>query len=305
MFSQKRKVVLAVVFLMPALTVLTVFKFIPSFMVLINSFQKWGLVGFQKWVGLKNFEMLLHDPFFWQAMGNTFWYSFLSISIGITVALLAALLISSTNGPLASLLKFAVFTPVVISLVPASVVWKWLYNPSAGFFNFVLSLLHLPTLRWLEEPSGIFFGHGPSLALLSVVIMAVWKSFGYNTIILYAGLKSINRSVYEAAAIDGAGAWTVFWRITLPLLAPSLFYVYLTSFIISFQVFAPIWIMTGPPPGGPMGTTNVLVYYLYQKGVEDFNIGYASAVAIALLLVVGLLTVLQKVFIERRIYYEV
>jgi len=273
-------------------------------MVFINSFQKWGLVGFQEWVGLRNFQMLLKDPFFWQALTNTFWYSLLSISLGITIALLSALLINASKEPWASILKFAVFTPVVISLVPASVVWKWLYNPSAGFLNFLLSLLHLPTLRWLEEPSGIFFGHGPSLALLSVVIMSIWKSFGYNTIILYAGLKSINRSVYEAAAIDGADAWIVFWKITLPLLAPSLFYVYLTSFIISFQVFAPIWIMTGPPPGGPMGTTNVLVYYLYQKGVEDFNVGYASAVAIALLAVVGLLTVLQKVFIERKIHYE-
>ncbi len=301
---ERLKTVKAASFLAPALVILLVFKLLPSLMVFVNSFQKWGLVGFQEWVGLRNFTMLLKDPFFYQALSNTFWYSFLSISLGITLALATAMLINSLKGFWAAVLKFSVFAPVVISLVPASVVWKWFYNPSAGFLNYLLTLIGLEPLAWLQEPRGVFFGYGPSLALLSVVIMAVWKSFGYNTIILYAGLKSINRSVYEAAALDGAGPWTVFRRITLPLLAPSLFYVYLTSFIISFQVFAPIWIMTGPPPGGPMGTTNVLVYYLYQKGIEDFNIGYASAVAIALLTVVGILTVLQKYLIERRIYYE-
>ncbi|MEO0169123.1 MAG: sugar ABC transporter permease, partial [candidate division WOR-3 bacterium] len=202
-------------------------------------------------------------------------------------------------------IKFVVFIPVVISLIPASIVWKWIYNPSSGFLNYLLMVFGLEPLKWLQEHRGIFFGYGPSLALLSVVIMSIWKSFGYNTLILYAGLKSIDKSVYEAAEIDGANSWRVFKDITLPLLSPSLFYVYITSFITSFQVFAPIWVMTGPPPGGPLGTTNVLVYYLYQKGVEDFNIGYASAVAIALLFVVGILTLVQKIFIEKRVYYEI
>ncbi len=290
-------------FLLPAFTILAIFKVLPSAMVFINSFQKWGLVGFERWVGFQNYMILVRDPFFWKALTNTFWYSFLSISIGITISLMVAVAIS--NSRIEGFMKFIIFMPVVISLIPASVVWKWLYNPSSGFINYVLSLFNLPTLKWLEEPSGIFFGHGPSLAMLSVVIMSIWKSFGYNTIILYAGLKSIDGSVYEAAEIDGADKITVFRKITLPLLSPSLFYVYLASFVTSFQVFAPIWVMTGPPPGGPMGTTNVIVYYLYQKGIEDFNIGYASAVAIALLLVVGILTVIQKVFIERMVYYEI
>ena len=289
-------------FLAPAMFILIPFKLVPTVMVFFNSFQKWGLVGFERWIGFQNYLKLLHDPFFWKAFVNTFWYSFLSISIGITLALIVALIIE--NSRISGFLKFLVFMPVVISLIPASVVWKWLYNPSSGFINYALSILGLPKLRWLEEPSGIFFGYGPSLAMLSVVIMSVWKSFGYNTIILYAGLKSIDRSVYEAAIIDGAGGSTIFWKITLPLLSPSLFYVYITSFIISFQVFAPIWVMTGPPPGGPLGTTNVIVYYLYQKGIEDFSIGYASAVAIALLAVIGILTLLQKFFIERKVYYE-
>jgi ABC-type sugar transport systems, permease components len=293
----------AVLFLLPALLIIFTFKLIPTLMVFVNSFQKWGLVGFEKWVGLKNYITLLQDPFFYQALINTFWYSLLSITLSIVISLITALVMA--NSRVSGFLKFLVFMPVVISLIPASVVWKWIYNPSAGFLNYLLSLFGLEGLKWLQEYRGIFFGYGPSLALFSVVVMSVWKSFGYNTIIIYAGLKSIDRSVYEAAEIDGAKPLTVFKDITLPLLSPYLFYVYLTSFISTFQVFAPVWIMTGPPPGSPLGTTNVIVYYLYQKGIEDFNIGYASAVAIALLAVVGLLTALQKIFIEKRVYYEV
>ncbi|MEO0149648.1 MAG: sugar ABC transporter permease [candidate division WOR-3 bacterium] len=291
-----------VLFLLPALLVLGIFRFIPSFMVFINSFQKWGLIGFEKWVGFENYLKLINDPFFWNALVNTFWYSLLSISISIILSLgVASIMLNSRIG---GVIKFVVFIPVVISLIPASIVWKWIYNPSSGFLNYLLMVFGLEPLKWLQEHRGIFFGYGPSLALLSVVIMSIWKSFGYNTLILYAGLKSIDKSVYEAAEIDGANSWRVFKDITLPLLSPSLFYVYITSFITSFQVFAPIWVMTGPPPG-PLGTTNVLVYYLYQKGVEDFNIGYASAVAIALLFVVGILTLVQKIFIEKRVYYEI
>ncbi|MEO0193508.1 MAG: sugar ABC transporter permease [candidate division WOR-3 bacterium] len=292
-----------VLFLLPALLVLGIFRFIPSFMVFINSFQKWGLIGFEKWVGFENYLKLINDPFFWNALVNTFWYSLLSISISIILSLgVASIMLNSRIG---GVIKFVVSIPVVISLIPASIVWKWIYNPSSGFLNYLLMVFGLEPLKWLQEHRGIFFGYGPSLALLSVVIMSIWKSFGYNTLILYAGLKSIDKSVYEAAEIDGANSWRVFKDITLPLLSPSLFYVYITSFITSFQVFAPIWVMTGPPPGGPLGTTNVLVYYLYQKGVEDFNIGYASAVAIALLFVVGILTLVQKIFIEKRVYYEI
>ncbi len=290
------------IFLLPALLIIFTFKLIPTVMVFINSFQKWGLVGFERWVGLKNYINLLQDPFFYQALINTFWYSLLSITLSIAISLMAALIM--VNSRIGGFLKFIVFLPVVISLIPASTVWKWIYNPSAGFLNYLLISLGLQPLNWLQDYRGIFFGHGPSLALFSVVIMSVWKSFGYNTIILYSGLNSIDKSVYEAAEIDGAKPLVVFKDITLPLLSPYLFYVYLTSFVSSFQVFAPIWVMTGPPPGSPLGTTNVVVYYLYQKGIEDFNIGYASAVAIALLAVVGLLTALQKIFIEKRVYYE-
>jgi len=292
----------AVLFLLPALLIIFIFKFVPTVMVLVNSFQKWGLVGFERWVGLKNYITLIQDPFFYQALINTFWYSFLSITLSIVVSMIAALIM--VNSRIGGFMKFLVFMPVVISLIPASVIWKWIYHPSAGFLNYLFTLLGFKPLNWLQEYRGIFFGYGPSLALFSVVIMSVWKSFGYNAIILYAGLKSIDRSVYEAAEIDGAKPLTIFKDITLPLLSPYLFYVYLTSFISSFQVFAPVWIMTGPPPGSPLGTTNVIVYYLYQKGIEDFNIGYASAVAIALLAVVGLLTAIQKIFIEKRVHYE-
>ncbi|MDY6787950.1 MAG: sugar ABC transporter permease, partial [candidate division WOR-3 bacterium] len=183
-----------------------------------------------------------------------------------------------------------------------------------GVANYFLQLIGLNPLQWLQEPRGIFemmfqtelplLLKGPSLALFSLSIMTVWKSLGYNIIIFLAGLQNIPGHYYESASIDGANKWQSFRHITLPLLSPTTFYVLLMTTIMSFKVFAPVWMMTGPPPGGPLGTTNVIVYYLFDKAFNFLKYGYATAVAFILFVIILALTVIQKKYGERNVHYE-
>ena len=182
-----------------------------------------------------------------------------------------------------------------------------------GLANHLLTLVGLPPQHWLEEWRGIFemllgvelpgILKGPSLALVSVMIMSIWKGLGYNVVIFLAGLQNIPKHYYEAAKIDGANSVQCFFNITLPMLSPTTFYVLIMTTITSFQVFAPVWMMTGPPPGAPLGTTNVLVYHLYDNAFNFSRYGYASAVAFVLFILVLGLTILQKVYGERMVHY--
>lgn len=300
--------------LFPALTLLLIFRVLPILYAFRLSFYDWGIAGEKGFVGLTNFKILFQDPFFWQALINTFYYTLSAVPLSIIFSLIVAL---SLNQGLRGLgiYRTAYFLPVVTSIVAVSVVWKWLYDPGRGLFNYFLGLIGLGPLRWLEEPRGIFemilgrdlpyLLQGPSLALFSLVLMSVWKSLGYNVVIFLAGLKNIPGDYYDAAKVDGAGRWAIFRHVTLPLLSPTTFFVTIMTTIVSFQVFAPVWTMTGPPPGGPLGTTNVLVYYLYQKGFEEYQVGYGSAIALVLFLLILAVTLFQRLYLEKRVYYEV
>jgi multiple sugar transport system permease protein len=210
------------------------------------------------------------------------------------------------------------FLPVVTSLVAVSVVWKWIFHPRLGLLNYVIDLMGGKPLHWLEEPRGVFelaagaagwgwwpdWLSGPSLALVAVIIVSVWRGIGYNIVIFLAGLQNIPDEYYEAARIDGASPRQAFWRITWPLLSPTTFYVLLSTTIVSFQVFTQIYLMTGPPIGGPMGTTKVTVYYLFEKGFDaGGNMGYASAVALILFAIILTLTLIQRRLVEQRVHY--
>jgi multiple sugar transport system permease protein len=170
---------------------------------------------------------------------------------------------------------------------------------------------------WLREPRGIFemilsplgirlpgLLGGPSLALVALMIVSVWKSIGYNTVLFLAGLENIPNEYYEAARLDGAGAWGSFRHVTWPLLSPTTYYVLIMSTIVSFQTFALVYVMTPPPGGGPLGTTNLLVFYLYQKAFDRFDIGYASALSVFLFVVLLGLTIIQRQLAGRRVVYE-
>uniref|UniRef100_A0A7C2P076 Sugar ABC transporter permease n=1 Tax=candidate division WOR-3 bacterium TaxID=2052148 RepID=A0A7C2P076_UNCW3 len=310
----RKEFLYGLLFLLPALTILFIFKVLPILFAFNISFHEWGIAGDKGFVGLQNYKFLLQDRYFWQALWNTFLYTLFSVPLSITMALLIAYLLNQ-NIKGVGLFRTVFFLPVITSLVAVSVVWKWLYNPQRGLFNSILSLLRLPTLKWLEEPRGIFelltgkdlpyLLEGPSLALFSLVILSVWKSLGYNIVIFIAGLKNISETYYEAAKIDGASRWQIIRHIMLPLLSPTTFYVFIMTTISSFQVFAPVWMMTGPPTGGPLGKTSVVVYYLFRKGYEEYQVGYGSAIAFVFFVIILAITIIQRKLSEKRVYYEV
>ncbi len=305
---------LAIFLLLPAVAVLLIFKALPILYAFRLAFYDWGISGEKGFVGLENFRALFQDPFFWQSLLNTFWYTVFAVPMSIAISLIIAALLNRGIRAI-GLYRTVYFLPVVTSIVAVSVVWKWLYDPQRGLLNYILSVLHLQPLLWLEEPRGIFelltgrqlplFFKGPSLALFSIALMSVWKSLGYNIVIFLAGLKNIPDVYYEAARIDGAGPFQTFRNVTVPLLSPTTFFVTIMTTIISLQVFAPIWTMTGPPPGGPLGTTTVVIYYLYQKGFEEYQVGYGSAIAFVFFIIILLITIFQKTVLEKRVHYEV
>ena len=170
----------------------------------------------------------------------------------------------------------------------------WLREPR-GIFEMMLSPLGI-------HPKGILAG--PSLALVSLMIVSVWKSTGYNTVLFLAGLENIDETYYEAAKLDGARTWGTFRHITWPLLSPTTYYVLIMSTIVSFKTFALVYVMTPPPGGGPLGTTNVMVFYLFQKAFDRFDIGYASAISVFLFLILLSLTIVQRRIAGKRVYYS-
>jgi multiple sugar transport system permease protein len=276
------------------------------------SLFKWGIGGPGAFVGLKNYLHFFSDKYFWQAFSNTLWYAIFTVPLTLFISLLVAVLLNNSLRGI-GIFRTIYFLPVVTSIVAISMVWKWIYHPEIGLANHILNCLHLPPQNWLAEWRGIFelmigrelplFLKGPSLALFSIIIMAVWKGLGYNIVIFLAGLQNIPENYYEAAEVDGASGFTVFKNITWPLISPTTFYVLIMTTIVSFQVFAPVWLMTGPPAGGPLGTTNVLVYYLFDNAFNYSRYGYGSAISLFLFVVILALTVFQKKVIEPRVHY--
>jgi multiple sugar transport system permease protein len=307
----------AVFYLVPAGIIIGVFKLFPIASAFALSFFDVKMGRIRGFVGLAQYSRLLEDPVFWHSLGTTAYYVLGVVPLSLFLSLLAAVLLNQKIRPL-GFYRTAYFLPVVTSLVAVSMVWKWIFHPRLGLLNYLLSLVGGGSLRWLDEPRGVFemaasaagahsWPHalaGPSLALVAVIIVSIWRGLGYNIVIFLAGLQNIPEEYYEAARIDGANPRQVFWRVTWPLLSPTTFFVLLSTTIVSFQVFTQIYLMTGPPIGGPMGTTKVIVYYLFEKGFDaGGNMGYASAVALVLFCIILSLTLLQRRVVERRVTY--
>ncbi len=309
--------VTAVLYLVPAGVIVVVFRMIPIASAFILSFFDVKMGRIRGFVGLAQYARLFQDPTFWSSLGTTAYYVIGVVPLSLFLSLLAAVLLNQKIRGL-GFYRTVYFLPVVTSLVAVSMVWKWIFHPRLGLFNYFLGMLGGGSLQWLEEPRGVFemaasaLGWswwpaglaGPSLALIAVIVVAVWRGIGYNIVIFLAGLQNIPNQYYEAARIDGANQRQVFWRVTWPLLSPTTFYVLLSTTIVSFQVFTQIYLMTGPPVGGPMGTTKVIVYYLFEKGFDaGGNMGYASAVALILFLIILSLTLFQRKIVEKHVYY--
>jgi multiple sugar transport system permease protein len=180
------------------------------------------------------------------------------------------------------------FLPVITSWVAVSVIWITLLSPDAGLVNYLFQVLHLPAQHWLDDPHW---------AMFAIVVIATWKGAGFSMVIWLAGLQAVPKELLEAAAIDGAGRWRQFWHVTLPMLAPTTIFLVITGVIGGFQVFTPMYVITR---GGPLDSTDVAVYHIYQRAFQEFSMGYASAQAWVLFAVIFLVTLVQLWFVRRR-----
>ena len=264
-----------ILFLAPALGAIGVFFFIPVIAAFVLSFTDFdiyslGNFAYARFVGLKNYAHLISDPLFWKALKNTLYFLVLGGPLSIAVSLGAALLIQSKVVRWKGLFRTAYFAPVVTTLVAVAVVWRFVYHPRFGLLNYVLSLVGIGGVDWLGDSAW---------AMPAIILMAVWKNFGYNMIIFIAGLQNIPTELYEAAAIDGAGTMARFRSITLPMLAPTTIYISIITMIGYFQLFSEPYVMT---QGGPLNSTLSIVLLMYQQGFRWWNMGYSAALAFVL-----------------------
>ncbi|MGQ9702572.1 MAG: carbohydrate ABC transporter permease, partial [bacterium] len=303
---------IAYIFLLPSLLIILIFRFYPIIQAIGMSFYNWSIAGPLKFVWLKNYYRLFIDPKFYQSLLNTFWYVLGVVPLTIVFSVIIAYFLNQKIR-FQSIYRTIYYLPVVTSIVAISVVWRWIFNPDRGIFNAIFNLFGIEGIKWLNDSRGIFelllntklsgILAGPSIALCCLMIMAVWHNLGYCIIICLAGLQNIPAQYYEAAKIDGAKGGQVFWHITIPILSPTIFYLLITQSIIAFNTFTPVYVMT-QPPGGPLGTTSLLVYYLYEQSFRLWNLGYANAIAFIIFIIIFSLTQFQKKFLEQKVYYE-
>ncbi len=279
-------------FLAPSFIILAVFTYFPVAYALGLSLFKWRIMrGEPAFNGLTNYELLLTSEDFWQAIGNTIYFAVGSIPTNMAIALgIAMLLNREIQGR--AIYRTAYFLPTVTSMVAVSVVWMWIYHPDVGLMNYLLNFFQIPAIRWLNDPRW---------AMPALILLGIWKGVGYNIIIYLAGLQNIPQHLYEAAQIDGANRWQVFRNVTWPLLTPTTFLILIMAVINSFQAFTEFHVMT---QGGPLGSTTVIVYYLYQQAFQQFNMGYGSALAIVLFLIILGLTLIQNKLLGARVHYQ-
>jgi len=263
------------VFVAPALGAIAAFLFAPVAASLALSFTDFDLYAVAdarnlRFIGAGNYTTLLGDPLFWRALRNTAYFALVGGPLSVAVSLAAALLVNARLARLRPLWRTIFFLPVVTTLVAVAVVWRYLYHPRVGLVNQVLAWAGITPIDWLGDPLW---------AMPALIGLAIWKGFGFNMVIFVAGLQSIPARLYEAAQLDGAGAWQSFRHVTLPQLAPTAFFVAVMTMIGSLQLFAEPYVMT---QGGPSNATLSVVLLMFQEGFRFWNMGYAAAVAFAL-----------------------
>ncbi len=268
------------VFIAPNVVLFTAFSFLPLIYAFYISFHDWGLISEPEFIGVRNYWRLIHDPLFWRSLANTLEYAAGTVptSMGIGLALAIAL---NRKLPGRIFLRSIYFLPIVVSAVATGTIAAWLFNDNYGAINSILVRLGLPRIAWLSTPQW---------ALPSLIIATLWLRVGFCMIVYMAALQSIPAMYYEAARIDGASALRQFLHITLPLLRPATFLLLILSVIYSFHVFDLIYVMTG---GGPGFSTTMLVQYIYRSAFVTSEMGYASAMGVALYAMILLFTILQ------------
>jgi multiple sugar transport system permease protein len=276
--TEREQVRVALPFVIPAVALFAVFFVLPvvaGFLLSLTDFDIYALGSPDtvRFVGLHNYAQMLHNPAFWQAVRNTLFFVLVGGPLSVVTSLAAALLLSAKLVRFKTFFRTVYFAPVVTTLVAVAIVWRYLYHPRYGLINRGLELLHLGPIDWLGDPRW---------AMPAIVLLAVWRSFGYNMLIFLAGLQSIPEELYEAAEVDGAHFWWKLRHVTLPGLGPTFLFVSITTMIGFFQLFAEPYVMTA---GGPLGATRSLMLLMYEEGFRWWRMGMSSTVAVLLFLI--------------------
>lgn len=286
---------IVIIFLAPALSAIIFFFIIPVIAALLISFTDFDIYTFGdlrrlRFIGLSNYYKLFTDELFYKALVNTFYFVLIGGPLSILVSLSTALLLNSQLVKFKKIFRTIYFLPVITTIVAVAIVWRYLYHPRFGILNYLISLIGINPIDWLGNPV---------YAMPAIIILAVWKNFGYNMILFIAGLQNIPTELYEAAELDGASSWFKFKTITLPLLAPTTFFTSIITMIGYFQLFAEPYVMT---QGGPLNSTLSIVLYMYQEGFRWWNMGYSVSIAFVLFVIILIGTIIQFRY-EKRIHY--
>jgi len=279
-------------FVGPALAVIGVFFFLPVLAALalsVTDFDIYALSDLRnlRLVGLRNYVELLQRPLFWQALGNTLYFAVVGVPLSSAASLGAARLLHARAARFKAFFRTALFAPVVTTLVASAVVWRYLFNTRYGWLNYALGAVGISPIDWLGDPHW---------AMPAIIVFVVWKNFGYNMMILLAGLQTIPAELYEAARIDGASIVRQFRYVTLPMLSPILLMVSILTVAGYFQLFAEPYVMT---QGGPLQSTVSVLYLMYDEGFKWWNLGTASSVAFVLFLLIFAVTLVQLRWMRR------
>lgn len=292
----------AYLYLLPAIVVLGVFVFYPFFSAFHISLFKWGLLPPRPYVGLDNYAYIFHDKYFWRALGHTAYYVAVTVPVTLFLAILVATLLNKGLRFL-SFARTSFFLSYISPIVAIAMVWRWMYNADYGLINYLLSLIDkLPFVRvdavnWLNDPNW---------ALPAVIILSIWHYVGYQAIILLAGMQNIEQQFYDAAKVDGASGFRAWWHVTIPLLTPQLFFVFIMSLIGSFKVFTEVIILLNGP--GPLRSGETIVYYILRmSGRLDsatMHLGRAAAASVILFGIIFILTIFQMTVTQRKVHYQ-
>jgi multiple sugar transport system permease protein len=274
-------------FVAPALVLIIVFFLGPVIAAVGLSFTDFDLYALAdpnaaRWVGFRNYIRVLHEPLFWQALRNTLYFALVGGPLTVAASLGAALLVNARALRWKATARAVFFAPFVTTLVAVAIVWRYLYHPRYGLLNWMLGHVGIHQIDWLGDPHW---------AMPAIILMATWKNFGYNMLICIAGLQNIPRELHEAAALDGASPFQRFRHITIPMLAPTLFFVVIVTMIGYLQLFTEPYVMTA---GGPLRATTSLVLYMYEEGFRWWRLGVAAAIAFLLFILIVAFTIIQR-----------
>ncbi len=281
------------VYLVPSLIFLIAFTYYPIGFSAYLSLFRWNVLNPERiWIGFENYAQLWREPLFWLVLRNNLFYAVGAIPTTMALGLFLAILVNQKLGRARGVYRVALFYPTMIPMVAAAMLWVWIFNPGIGLLNYYLGFLGVPRIEWL---------YSRHAALPAIIIMSIWKNFGYFMLIYLAALQGISADLYEAASLEGAGAWARFRAITFPLLGPTSLFVFVVAIISSFQVFDQVFVMT---QGGPADQTNVLIFYIYQHAFRFWDLGMGATLTTMFIGLLLALITLVFLTVGRRVYYE-